>query len=49
MMALTNYDMVGEFREAMSEGNTIVMTDTHEYRTSIALGHKAKNKLLALR
>lgn len=30
MMALTNYDMVREFREAMSEGNTIVMTDTHE-------------------
>lgn len=48
MIALTAYDVLREIREAMREGNTIVMADTHEYQASITLGHKAQKKLLAL-
>lgn len=48
MIALTNYGMLREIREAMREGNTIVMADIHEYQGSITLGHKADKKLLAL-
>ena len=48
MIALTTYDTLKEIREAMMEGNTIIMADTHEYQASITLGHKAEKKLLAL-
>lgn len=41
-------DPLREIREAMREGNTIVVADTHEYQASITLGHNPEKKLLAL-
>lgn len=48
LVPLTTNDPLREIREAMREGNTIVVADTHEYQASITLGHNPEKKLLAL-